>query len=103
MNDPQKSEERHNDLTQLNDLIAKGVMLLMKVLIPLAVAGVMALVANHFQQAHLTREVTEMKINMSADMKRMTSQINNINEKTIIMWAGGEWETRYKTKKENME
>ena len=69
-----KTEERHNDFTIQTDLIAKAVMLIGKVIIPLASAGLMMLIANHFQQKQ-----------MAQDMVRMTQEIREMRKEASVM------------------
>lgn len=91
-----KTEERHQDFTIQTDLIAKAVMLLGKVLVPLASAGLMMLVANHFQQKQMAQDM----VRMTVEIKEMRKEASVMSHKIAIMWSGGNWETKYNTHQE---
>jgi hypothetical protein len=91
--DPQRTEERHNDFTIQTDLIAKGVMLIGKVVVPLVSAGVLILIANHFQQKQMAADM----VRMTQEIREMRKEASVMSHKIAIMWSGGNWETKYKT------
>jgi len=78
------------------DLIQKLVTLLGKVLVPMATAGLLILVANHFQQKQMAKDM----VNMTEEIKEMRRESIIMSHKIAIMWSGGNWESKYRTNKE---
>ena len=93
MTDPSKPEERHDDFEIQTKLIAKAVMIMGKIIAPLATAGLLMLIANHFQQ----KQMAENMRNMSVELKEMRKEATLMSHKIAIMWSGGNWESKYRT------
>jgi hypothetical protein len=95
--DDPKTEERHQDFNRQTDIIARGVMLIGKVIAPMAGAGLLVLVANHFQQKQMAGDIGRMTV----EIKEMRKEASVMSHKIAIMWSGGNWETKYRTEREN--
>ena len=78
-------EERHGDFLSLQDALHKIKTTILTTLVPLLVAGIWTLLANHFQQKALVQEVSMLNHRLSS----LTAQMERINEKVIVMWASG--------------
>lgn len=87
-----RPEQRHEDFITQTALIGKGVMLVGKVLIPVASAGLLVLVANHFQQQQMAGDIGRM----TTEIREMRKEATVMSHKIAIMWAGGNWETKYR-------
>jgi hypothetical protein len=94
--DPQRTEERHQDFEIQTKLIAKAVMIMGKIIAPLAGAGLLMLVANHFQQKQMAQDM----VRMTNEIKEMRQEATVMSHKIAIMWSGGNWESKYRTSKE---
>jgi len=91
-----RADERHHDFQVQTSLIAKAVMLISKVIAPLAFAGLCMLVANHFQQKSMAKDMGDM----TTEIKELREEATLMSHKIAIMWSGGDWETKYRTTKE---
>lgn len=82
--DQQKTEERHDDFGLLNqtinNVIASGVTKVLWGVLPLMVAGVVALIAGYFEAKSTKAEVEKLNVRMEST-----------NEKVLTMWYGGNW------------
>jgi hypothetical protein len=87
-----RPDERHEDFNALRTVISTGI----KIIVPLMVAGVGVLVANHFGQKALTEETAKM----SEEIKEMRAEFKITNEKVSIMWYRGQWGTAHGTGEE---
>jgi hypothetical protein len=96
MTDPSKPEERHHDFLVQTELIAKAVMLIGRVIVPLAFAGLMMLIANHFQQKQMAQDMGRMTM----EIKEMRQEATLMSHKIAIMWSGGNWESKYRTERD---
>jgi hypothetical protein len=90
-----RPEQRHSDFNRQTEIIAKGVMLIGKVIAPLATAGLLVLIANHFQQKQLATDIGRM----TSEIKEMRKEASIMSHKIAIMWSGGNWETKYRTER----
>ena len=91
--DPSKPEERHHDFETQTKLIAKAVMIIGKVIAPLAFAGLLMMIANHFQQKQMSVDMNRM----TSEIKEMRKEASLMSHKIAIMWSGGNWESKYRT------
>lgn len=91
-----RPDERHHDFTVQTALIARAVMLIGKVITPLATAGLLMLIANHFQQKQMAKDMG----NMTEEIKEMRQEATLMSHKIAIMWSGGNWEAKYRTTNE---
>jgi hypothetical protein len=96
MTDPSKTEERHHDFLVQTELIGKAVMLIGRVIVPLAFAGLLMLVANHFQQKQMAQDMGRMTM----EIKEMRQEATLMSHKIAIMWSGGNWESKYRTERD---
>jgi len=92
--DPHRTEERHTDLEQLNETINKGKNAVLSALIGMILVGIGTLISNHFQTKALTEKVGALTL----EMKEMRHDQISANRQIAIMWSGGGWETRYRTR-----
>lgn len=102
--DANMPEQRHDDLVSLketvhsiNSTLRSVTKVVLAAIMPMLMAGIITLVGNHFQQKALIVEVGQL----NSRMTKMSDQVEHTNEKVIVMWASGDWETKYKTKQLN--
>jgi hypothetical protein len=82
-----RPDERHEDLTRINNTfdsaIAEATRSVLKWLVPMIGAGVLAMVANYFE-SRSTKE----------NVEKLNERMEMTNEKVLIMWYGGDWPRR---------
>lgn len=88
-----RPDERHDDLTRLNETIHGAKKAVMGWLIPMIGIAILTLVANHFEQRRMADKITEMNLQITA----MNRRFEVMNEKVVAMWVGGNWHQRYQT------
>lgn len=82
-------EEKEHVINQINAQIAVGVKAVLITLIPIGLAGLFMLVANHYGQLQIKQQVAEMQATMKIT-----------NDRVTIMWMLGGYSERYKTYQE---
>ena len=80
----QRPDERHEDFNALRSLVSTGI----KTMVPLMIAGVGVLVANHFGQKTLASETAKM----ATEIREIRQDFKETNERVIIMWSSGNWQ-----------
>ena len=83
-------EEKQNVISAIDSQIASAVKAMLVTIIPIGIAGIVMLVANHFGQIQIKQQVTEMTATM-----RLT------NERVTVMWMLGGYAEKYRTQLEN--
>ena len=86
-------EDHHNALVATIHDAKKAILV---AFIPLFLSGIGALVFSYFELRDTVREVTQLNLRLD----HMARQIDNVNERVIVMWAGGQWELKYPSKQQ---
>jgi hypothetical protein len=81
-------EEKQHVINEINSQIVLGVKAMLITLIPIGLAGLFLLVANHYGQIQLKQQVAEMQATMKIT-----------NDRVTIMWMLGGYSEKYKAHK----